>query len=125
MHYYFVKCQGPPIRCFEKLNELTRQFLTLCTLQCIISDLAKAKQLKQILEVLSAQAIPVILIKCAAFNSLLYKSDASRTSNDIDLMVKKKLALSAYSGKTIINPLIKVKKEVFDDLYEFFFVPKS
>jgi hypothetical protein len=61
---------------FEKLNERTRQLLILCTQQGIITELAKAKQLKQILEVLSAQAIPVILLKGVAFNSLLYNSDA-------------------------------------------------
>jgi hypothetical protein len=111
---------------FEKLNERTRQLLILFTQQGIITELAKAKQLKQILEVLSAQAIPVILLKGVAFNSLLYTSDAPRTSNDIDLLVKKEHWQQAVAAvKTIMDPLIKDNKEVFDDLYESSFVPKS
>jgi hypothetical protein len=111
---------------FEKLNERTRQLLILCTQQGIITELAKAKQLKQILEVLSAQAIPVILLKGVAFNSLLYTSDAPRTSNDIDLRVKKEHWQQVVAAvKSIMDPLIKDKKEVFDNLYESSFVPKS
>jgi hypothetical protein len=64
---------------FEALNERTRQLLSLCTQQGIISELAKAKQLKQILGVLMAQTIPVILLKGVAFNNFLYSSDAPRT----------------------------------------------
>jgi hypothetical protein len=111
---------------FEKLDEQTRQLLILCTQQGIISELAKAKQLKQILAVLTAQDIPVILLKGVAFNGVLYSSDAPRTSNDIDLLVKKEHWQQALTAvKTIMNPLIKDKKEVFDDLYESSFVPKS
>jgi hypothetical protein len=111
---------------FEKLNERTRQLLILCTQQGIITELAKAKQLKQILKVLSAQAIPVILLKGVAFNNVLYASDAPRTSNDIDLLVKKEHWQQAVAAvKTIMNPLMKDKKAVFDDLYESSFVPKS
>jgi hypothetical protein len=111
---------------FEKLSERTQQLLILCTQQGIISELAKAKQLKQILDVLTAQDIPVILLKGVAFNSVLYSSDAPRTSNDIDLLVKKEHWQQAVAAvKTIMSPLIKDKKEVFDDLYESSFIPKS
>jgi hypothetical protein len=111
---------------FEKLSERTRQLLILCTQQGIISELAKAKQLKQILEVLIAKNIPVILLKGVAFNNVLYSSDAPRTSKDIDLLVKKEHWHSAVAAvKMIMDPLLKDKKEVFDDLYESSFVPKS
>jgi hypothetical protein len=108
---------------FEKLNERTKQLLIMYTQQGIISELAKSKQLKQILNVLMTQHIPVILLKGVAFNNVLYNSNAPRTSNDIDLLVKKEHWPQAI--KTIMDPLLKDKKEVFDDLYESSFVPKS
>jgi hypothetical protein len=111
---------------FEKLSERTKQLLILFTQQGIISELAKSKQLEQILDVLMTQHIPVILLKGVAFNSVLYNSDAPRTSNDIDLLVKKEHWQQAITAiKTIMVPLIKDKKAVFDDLYESSFVPKS
>jgi hypothetical protein len=111
---------------FEKLNERTKQLLIMYTQQGIISELAKSKQLEQILDVLMTQHIPVILLKGVAFNNVLYSSDAPRTSNDIDLLVKKEHWEQAITSiKTIMDPLIKDKKAVFDDLYESSFVPKS
>jgi hypothetical protein len=111
---------------FDQLNEQTKQLLIKGTQQGVITELAKAKQLKQILEVLIVQSIPVILLKGVAFNNLLYRSDAPRTSNDIDLLVKKEHWQQAVVAvKTIMNPIIKDKKAVFDDLYESSFVPSS
>jgi hypothetical protein len=111
---------------FEKLSERTKQLLVTCTQQGIISELAKSKQLEQILDVLMTKHIPVILLKGVAFNNVLYNSDAPRTSNDIDLLVKKEQWPRALAAvKTIMDPLIKYKKAVFDDLYESSFVPKS
>jgi hypothetical protein len=64
---------------FVQLNEQTKQLLIKGTQQSVIIELAKAKQLKQILALLTAQDIPVILLKGVAFNGVLYTSDAPRT----------------------------------------------
>jgi len=111
---------------FKQLTERTQQALVQNLQQGIITELAKAKQLKQILEILSTQHIPVILLKGVAFSNLLYASDAPRTSNDIDLLVKKEQwqqaqtaidAIMVYTQKTI--------PDVFADAYEVSFKPLS
>jgi hypothetical protein len=111
---------------FEKLSERTRQLLILFTQQGIISELAKSKQLKQILDVLMAQDIPVILLKGVAFNNLLYTSDAPRTSNDIDLLVKKEHWQQAQTAiSSIMVYAQKTRPDVFGDAYEVSFKPLS
>jgi hypothetical protein len=81
---------------FEKLSERTKQLLSMYTQQGIISELAKSEQLKQILDELMTQYIPVILLKGVAFNNLLYNIDAHKTPNDIDSLVKKNIGLKHF-----------------------------
>jgi hypothetical protein len=72
------------------------------------------------------QPIPVILLKSLTVNNLMYSSDVPRTSNGIDLLVKKAHWLPAVAAvTTIMQPLIRTEKAVFDDLYKSSFVPKS
>ena len=111
---------------YDGLTKQTKQILLLGTQQGIITELAKTKQLNQILDALLAENIPVILLKGVAFSNTLYSSDAPRTSNDIDLLVKKEHWLKATTAvETIMNPLVRDKKDVFDDLYESSFLPKE
>jgi hypothetical protein len=111
---------------FELLSEHTQALLVQSTQQGIITELAKAKQLKQILEVLTAEKIPVILLKGVAFNGLLYTSDAPRTSNDIDLLVKKEHWQQAQTAiSTIMVYAQKSMPDLLGDVYEVSFKPLS
>lgn len=111
---------------FDQLTEQTKQLLIKGTQQGVITELAKAKQLKEILEVLTTHDIPVILLKGVAFNNVLYTSDAPRTSNDIDLLVKKEhwqQAQAAISDTMIYSQ--KTMPDVLGDEYEISFKPLS
>jgi hypothetical protein len=111
---------------FDQLTQHTKQLLVQNVQQGIITELAKSKQLKQILEVLAAHDIPVILLKGVAFSKLLYTSDAPRTSNDIDLLVKKEQWQQAQTAiGTIMAYAQKTMPDVFGDVYEISFKPLS
>jgi hypothetical protein len=111
---------------FKQLTEQTQRVLVQSLQQGIITELAKSKQLKQILEILSTQHIPVILLKGVAFSKLLYASDAPRTSNDIDLLVKKEQWQQAQTAMdTIMVYKQKAIPDVLADVYEVSFKPLS
>ena len=111
---------------FKQLTMQTQRTLFHSVQLGIITELAKAKQLKQILEILSTHNIPVILLKGVAFSKLLYTSGAPRTSNDIDLLVKKEHWQQAMTAiGTIMVYAQKIMPDVLGDGYEVSFKPLS
>lgn len=111
---------------FNDLSAESKKVLTTCTQQGIVTELAKKQQLYKIIEILSADSIPLILLKGAAFSEVLYSSGAPRTSNDLDILIKKEHWHKAVSAiKTVMNYTEKAQPDVFGDLYELSFVPKG
>ena len=111
---------------FKQLTMQTQRTLFHSVQLGIITELAKAKQLKQILEILGTHNIPVILLKGVAFSKLLYTSGAPRTSNDIDLLVKKEHWQQAMAAiGTIMVYAQKIMPDVLGDGYEVSFKPLS
>ena len=111
---------------FKALSAESQKILTTITQQGIVTELARKRQLNNIIAVLSAHNIPIILLKGAAFADVLYSAKAPRTSNDLDILIQKKHWQKALSLiKTIMNYTGKSQPDVFGDLYELSFIPKG
>jgi len=111
---------------FNKLSKECQTLLTTITQQGIVTELARKQQLAKIITVLSEYNIPLILLKGAAFAGTLYSTEAPRTSNDLDILIHKKHWQKAVATiKTIMNYTEKAQPNVFGDLYELSFTPKS
>ncbi len=111
---------------FNDLSPEIQKILTATTQQGVVTELARKNQLQQIITTLSAQNIPLILLKGAAFAEVLYSSQAPRTSNDLDILIHKKHWHKAVAAiKTVMNYTEKPQPDVFGDLFELSFVPKN
>ncbi len=111
---------------FNQLSQECQTLLTTVTQQGIVTELAKKQQLTKIITILSEHKIPLILLKGAAFASVLYSVQAPRTSNDLDILIQKKYWKKAVlTIKTIMDYTEKAQPDVFGDLYELSFIPKS
>ncbi len=111
---------------FNDLSPESQKLLTTITQQGIVTELARKIQLQQIISTLSADNIPLILLKGAAFSEVLYNPQAPRTSNDLDILIHKKHWHKAVSAiKTVMNYTEKPQPDVFGDLFELSFVPKN
>ncbi|XPF95066.1 nucleotidyltransferase family protein [Colwellia sp. RE-S-Sl-9] len=121
-----LKSKAKKLNVFDLLNTDIQELLNNETQKGVITELGQKSQLTSIVKALSAENIPVILLKGSAFALSLYKASAPRTSNDIDILVKgddweqaKKII------SLIMKPLPIKNKQVFDNLYETSFIPKS
>ena len=111
---------------FKALSAESQKILTTITQQGIVTELARKRQLNNIIAVLSAHNIPMILLKGAAFADVLYSAQAPRTSNDLDILIQQKYWHQTVSLiKTIMNYTGKSQPDVFGDLYELSFIPKG
>ncbi|HBY86809.1 MAG TPA: hypothetical protein DEO86_13155 [Colwellia sp.] len=111
---------------FKALSAESQQVLTTITQQGIVTELARKRQLNNIIAVLSAHNIPIILLKGAAFADVLYSRQAPRTSNDLDILIQQKHWQKAVSLiETLMNYIEKAQPDVFGDLYELSFIPKG
>jgi hypothetical protein len=91
-----------------------------------VTELARKTQLNKIIAVLSEYNIPLILLKGAAFAGVLYNSQAPRSSNDLDILIKQEHWHEAVNAiKTVMNYTEKPQPDVFGDLYEISFIPKG
>ena len=111
---------------FKALSAESQKILTTITQQGIVTELARKRQLNNIIAVLSAHDIPIILLKGAAFADVLYSQQAPRTSNDLDILIQKKHWHQAVSLiETLMNYIEKAQPDVFGDSYELSFIPKG
>lgn len=111
---------------FKGLSAESQKVLTTITQQGIVTELARKRQLNNIIAVLSAYNIPIVLLKGAAFTDVLYSAQAPRTSNDLDILIQQKHWHQAVLLiKTIMNYTGKSQPDVFGDLYELSFIPKG
>lgn len=111
---------------FTKLSAETQHILTSATQQGVITELARKKQLKDIVVTLAQHNIPIIVLKGAAFAGTLYSSDAPRTSNDLDILIQEQHWEQAVKTiKGLMNYTQKPQPDVFGDLYELSFLPNS
>jgi len=111
---------------FNKLSQECQTLLTCVTQQGIVTELAKKQQLSKIITTLSAHNIPLVLLKGAAFADALYSAQAPRTSNDLDILIQEKDWKHAVTAiKSVMSYTEKSQPDVFGDLYELSFIPKS
>lgn len=111
---------------FTQLNKQVQQLLARETQNGVITELAKKQQLSIIVDALSSANIPIILLKGAAFWNVLYSAEAPRTSSDLDVLIKKQdWQQAVFTIKSVMNYIAKPKPDVFGDLYELSFIPKS
>jgi hypothetical protein len=111
---------------FNDLSAESQKILTRFTQQGVITELARKQQLNNIIVILSAQNIPIILLKGAAFTDVLYSPQAPRTSNDLDILIQKKdWEKAVLLIKTLMHYAEKSQPDVFGDLYELSFIPKG
>jgi hypothetical protein len=109
---------------FKDLPNETQSLLSKCTQISIVTELAKKQQLIEILDALSVQKIPIIMLKGGAFNGHLYSKNCPRMSNDIDILVKLNdwdKAVEAVSK--IMDYTEKTQPDIFGDLYEYSYKP--
>jgi hypothetical protein len=111
---------------FKNLEQSVQQLLITATQNGVVTELAKQQQLSIIVKALSTANIPIILLKGAAFANVLYSHEAPRTSNDLDILIKKQDWHQAISAiKTVMDYSEKSQPDVLGDLYEISFIPKS
>lgn len=121
-----LNAKAHKLNIFEQLSPQSQQLLTTYTQQGVVTELARKQQLTKIVEALSANNIPLILLKGAAFADVLYTSQAPRTSNDLDILIQKPHWQQAVEViKTVMNYTAKPQPDVFGDLYELSFTPKN
>jgi hypothetical protein len=111
---------------YDDLSAESKKVLTSATQQSVVTELARKKQLNNIVVILSEYNIPLILLKGAAFADVLYKPNAPRSSNDLDILIQQKYWHKAVEAiKTVMNYAEKLQPNVFGDLYELSFIPKG
>jgi hypothetical protein len=91
-----------------------------------IREMAKDKQLNEIVDLLNKENIKVILLKGSAFSKWIFSSKAPRLTNDIDILIKKEDWLKA---ERLLSEMMvyaeKPQPDVFGDLYEISFKPRK
>jgi hypothetical protein len=121
-----LRLKAKKLKVFNLLDIDVQQLLNKETQKGVITELGQKSQLTSIVKALSAENIPVILLKGSAFANSLYSTSAPRTSNDIDILVKREhwdVSVSVLSELMIYAE--KSTHEVFDDLYELSFIPRN
>ena len=121
-----LNAKAKKLKFFNLLTQETQQVLKTEVQQGIIKELAAERQLTLIIDVLSNENIPIILLKGAAFSGTIYSKCAPRTSNDLDILVKKEhwdKVLCAIEN--VMDYTEKDQPDVFGDLYEISFKPKN
>lgn len=114
------------LQIFTKLSAHTQQILTSATQQGIVTELARNKQLNDIISTLAQHNIPIIILKGAAFAGTLYSKNAPRTSNDLDILIQQQHWQQAVTAiKGLMSYTQKPQPDVFGDLYELSFLPNS
>ncbi|MBL4753650.1 MAG: nucleotidyltransferase family protein [Flavobacteriales bacterium] len=76
------------LKIFDDLPSPIKSILKNGSATAIADNMAKRQWLQQAITHFSANNIPVILLKSAAFSGTLYPNDSPRPGNDIDLLVK-------------------------------------
>ncbi|MDO7086724.1 nucleotidyltransferase family protein [Pseudocolwellia sp. AS88] len=121
-----LRSKAKNINIFEDLDPSIQMFLTIQTNKGIVTELSKKIQLNQMIDEFSKAGVSMILLKGAAFSSLLYSAQAPRTSNDIDILVKEEHWEKAVS---ILSSFMKYKEKecpgTFGDLYEISFLSNN
>jgi len=129
VHYRIIpllKKKAVELGVYSELNSSIKQLLNNHTISAVIKQMASKRQLEQVLELFNKENIDVILLKGAAYADVLYEKESPRTSNDIDLLVKKEQWNKAKEAiNTIMDPIEIKNEHPFDNLYESSFVPKS
>jgi len=121
-----LKDKAHKLSIFDELSAESQKTLTTITQQGIVTELARKMQLDKLIAVLSAHDIPIVLLKGAAFSSVLYSGQAPRTSNDLDILIQQKHWHQAVLLiETLMNYIEKAQPDVFGDLYELSFIPKG
>jgi len=121
-----LRLKAKKLKVFDFLDIDVQQLLNKETQKGVITELGQKSQLTSIAKALSAENIPVILLKGSAFADSIYNANAPRTSNDIDILVKGEDWEKAKKILSLImKPLPIQKKQVFDNLYETSFIPKG
>jgi len=121
-----LNAKAHKLNIYDQLLPQSQQLLTTYTQQGIVTELAKKQQLNNIIEKLSEHNIPLILLKGAAFAGVLYSPQAPRTSNDLDILIQKKHWHQTVAIiKKLMNYTQKPQPDVFGDLYELSFIPKT
>jgi len=121
-----LNAKAHKLEIFEHLLPITQKTLSTYTQQGTVTEIAKKQQLNKIVDKLAAHNVPLILLKGAAFAGVLYSADAPRTSNDLDVLIRKEDWTKTVS---LIGELMeytqKPQPEVFGDLYELSYLPKE
>lgn len=120
-----LNAKAHKLNIFDDLSKTCQKLLTFMTQQGIVTELAKKSQLTDIFNVLVKKNIPFIILKGAAFANVLYSNEAPRISNDLDILIKKEHWQSAVLAISTIMVYKKKSGQVFDDLCEISFRPKS
>jgi hypothetical protein len=121
-----LNAKAKKLNVYDDLTVKAKNTLSLATQQGIVTELGKQAQLNKIITVLSAHTVPLILLKGAAFNGVLYSIQAPRTSNDLDILIKNEHRETAIKAiEEVMNYTKKSAPDVFGDLFEISFSPKN
>ncbi|WP_426357594.1 nucleotidyltransferase family protein [Pseudocolwellia sp. HL-MZ19] len=104
----------------------TNTYLSKQVQSGFIREMAKDKQLNEIIDLLDKENIKIILLKGTAFSKWLFSAEAPRLTNDIDILIKKADWLRAE--KLLSQVMVyteKTQPDVFGDLYEISFKPRK
>ena len=110
----------------KEVSQITRAELRNASVEAGILVLAHKKQISVLADTLSANGIPFILLKGAAFEHYLYSNQAPRISNDIDILIK---SVDWNKAVNLINQKMNYSEKPvsgkFADLYEVSYKPKE
>lgn len=115
-----------PDRWLKELSEGSKRFLQLKRSSDLAMQLAHRAQIKDIAELCNKHNFPLILLKSSALNVNLYKEDAPRACNDLDILVHPsdwKNAQAVFANEFIYSE--KKQADVFGDLYEESYKPSG
>jgi hypothetical protein len=111
---------------FSRLKPNVQKALVTENNNAVVSEMIKREQLNRIVQLFNKKGVPIILLKGIAFGYSLYSTSSPRISNDIDILVKAKdWEIAKEILCSIMHPLKITNNQVFDDLYESTFVPKT
>ncbi|WP_016955320.1 nucleotidyltransferase family protein [Catenovulum agarivorans] len=100
--------------------------LKIKTKNALVRQLAIRQQLSLLIELFSQNEIPIILLKGSALNGSVYSLDVPRDSTDIDILVRHSDWSKAVElVSDIMYYQQKDNPDVFGDIYELSFRPKS
>jgi hypothetical protein len=108
----------------EKLH--SNRFLHTQVQAGFIREMAKDKQLTEIIDLLDKENIKIILLKGTAFSKWIFSAESPRLTNDIDILIKKEdwVRTEELLSKVMVYAE-KHQPDVFGDLYEISFKPRN